>query len=101
MDFCIDEWRKMYDKINQVGKLINDSTPRYDKFTKETIYQKINLTNEKKFKLRHEMEVLTKKVARYLSTTNMFPNPPLWHYDIHNERTWLSSSQFEYKHLVR
>jgi hypothetical protein len=96
MQFNIQTWRKRYDEIQNLGQIIKNSLPN-----KEGTRPVTPISHETRMSLEKDIEERCKKVSEYLEASNMQMPSPLWHFDIKDESTWLSSEHFAYGHLVR
>ena len=99
MHFDIKEWRKFYDRVNELGKKLRDSRPTYDDEGR-FIYPVAPLSKEEQFQLEDQIASLTKRSGKYLDQCGLKMPRPLWHYDRKDCKTWRSHESFKYEHLL-
>lgn len=96
MQFDVIVWRKFYDEVQRLGKLLKDS--RIDEFGSPPVH---DLSDQEQKDLEAEIKFISARCNKYLDSTYMKPRPPLWNYDRTDERTWLSSPKFAYRNLIK
>lgn len=99
MEFSMKEWRRMYDKVNALGRTLRDSRPTYTD-DDEYIPPKIKLTLESQNMLESQIAHTIQRSDKYLDKCGMKMPKPLWIYDRKDEKTWLSHESFKYLHLL-
>ena len=95
MEFCIKEWRKYYDSVHKLGKMINDS--QTDQWGNPPVHK---LSRAVKVSLELEMALLMAKSDKYLDLCNFKPKPYPWIYHKEDTRTMASHEDFAYGHLI-
>jgi hypothetical protein len=99
MQFSIKEWRRSYDKVHVLGRMLRDSHPTY---TEEGNYiaPVTELSKDAQLALESEIKSLTQRSSKYLDQCGLRPSKPLWHYDRKNPETHMSAPEFKYGHLL-
>ncbi len=99
MKFSIKEWRRIYFKVNELGKMLRDSRPTY---TENGSYVAPVTALNKEWQCWAESEIksMTQRSGMYLDQCGLRMPRPLWHYDRKNPETWISDPSFQYGHLV-
>ena len=99
MQFNVNEWRRMYDKVRHLGQILKDSHERVDK--DGNWLPALHLISQDAAKsIENEIKELVTKVNIYLDACGLMPEPSLWKYDPKDESTWASSKKFKFKHLL-
>ena len=96
MEFDVMVWRKYYDEIHKLGKALKES--RVDDHGNPPINP---LDKQEQKDLEAEIKFISLRSNKYLDSTYMKPREPLWKYNKYDERTWMSSPDFAFKHLVK
>lgn len=96
MQFEVSVWKKHYDEIHRIGKMLKES--RTDQYGNPPINP---LTHNEQKDLEAEIKFISLRSSNYLDATFMKPNEPLWRFDRYDERTWMSSPKFAFAHLVK
>lgn len=100
MEFRIKEWRRIYDRVQGMGKMIKDSYPYIDE--NNEYHPAVNeLSNDTRKSLSVEIKRLTSQSSNYLDMCGIKPSPALWVYDVSDATTWPSDERFKYKQLLR
>lgn len=99
MKFSIKEWRRVYDKVHALGKMLRDSRPTYTE-SGSYIAPVMELSRDTQASLESEIRSLTQRSSKYLDQCGMKPDKPLGHYDRKNPETWASDPSFKYGHLL-
>ena len=99
MKFSINEWRRIYDKVQELGEVLKDSLPGHDN-KGNTFPPKTVLTEGAQSILQSEIKVLIKESETYLDKCGKKKSKPLWYYDRKNPETHASSANFKYKNLI-
>lgn len=99
MDFSIKEWRKIYDKVHGLGRMLRDSRPTYDEHG-NYYAPKAALSKDAQTELEFQIKNWIEKSNRYLNQCGMKPKRPLWHYDRKNPETHASAPEFKYGDLM-
>lgn len=100
MEFSLREWRRIYDRVNELGKMLRDSRPTYTELG-SYIAPVIELSKDLQTKIESDIKTLTQKSSKYLDQCGIRPDKPLWHYDHKNPETHASAPEFKYGHLLR
>lgn len=95
MQFNINEWRKIYDRVHAIGQLLKDS--RIDKDGNPAVNP---LGYDTKRNLDAEIINLLDRCNDYLDSCNMRLPEPLWHYDKEDPKTHASHESFKYGHFL-
>lgn len=99
MEFNVKEWRKMYNDVHRMGKLLKDAQPKF--IGKQEIVPALApLSKEEQEDLRDAIEYLLNKSRKYLNNCNIRPKKPLWKYKEDDKRTWASNKAFIYGDLL-
>ena len=100
MKFNVNEWRKIYDKIQCLGQILKDSMPGIDK--KKNWVPALNEISRDVFKnIENEIKDLMISCDAYLDAVGMRPKPPVWHFDMKDPSTWVSHESFRFKNLSK
>lgn len=99
MQFNIREWRRIYDKVNGLGKMIKDSYPFVDEHGQNQPAPS-PLSRETRNILADEIKALTERSNSYLDACGMKPPAPKWIYNNKDVTTWPSDPSFKYGHLL-
>ncbi len=99
MQFKVKEWRKIYDKVQKIGKRIKDSYPYRD--SSGVMHDGIPLEFNERFEIEQEIKRLTNKSDNYLNACEMKLPEPLWLYDNKDITTWISEPTFRFGYLLR
>lgn len=99
MKFEIKKWRRMYDKIHEVGATLNDSRPTYTE-RGDYIEPLTQLSKDEQNALEKELRFRIRQVRKYLDYCKYRLPTPLWWYDPHDKKTHASSPKFRHEHLV-
>jgi len=99
MEFDIKDWRKIYDEVQRIAKMLQDSNPTYGE-DKKLISAVHPLTIESKIDLNARIKKLLIKNTHYLDACDIKPHEPLWSYNIDDRKTWPSDKSFIYGHLL-
>ncbi len=100
MNFNASQWRRTYDRVQNLGMILQDSEPRMDE-SGEWIPPVHEISKEAKKAIENEIQNLLISNNLHLDLCEMKPNPRLWRYSNKDETTWESSETFEYGHLVK
>lgn len=100
MKFKVKEWRKMYDQVQELGKLIKASTGHYDK-EGHYVEPEMIISNEYRKEVLGEIESLLQRNNRYLTQCGLRRPRPLWQYYVDKPETHASSKKFKYAHLIQ
>lgn len=100
MKFEIKEWRKIYDRVQFLGKKLKDSQFTFNE-NKKPIMPISPLGEEEQFKIKKDIQLLLEKNKRYLDDCGMKPKDPLWIYCSREPKTWMSHHSFKYSHLIK
>ena len=99
MKFCVTEWRRMYDNVHALGKMLTDARPTYDE--KLNYYPpKTNLSKCAQDGLENDIRRQIERSKYYLNQCGLRMPRPLWKYDYKDETTHASSPKFIYQHLL-
>lgn len=101
MQFNVNEWRKIYDEVQFLGKILKDSQPSLDPTTKKWIPAIQEISKDAFKNISEEIDLLLIKNTQYLDGCEMNPNPPLWHYNSKDKSTFVSDTSFKYDHLIK
>lgn len=99
MQFNIKDWRKMYDKIHELGRKLRDSRPTSNEYG-ESVEAVAPLYPWEQTMLEDDIKCLINKCSLYLDTTGNKLPKPLWYYDRKDRRTCASHESFKYGHLL-
>jgi len=99
MEFSMKEWRKIYDKVHGLGRMLRDSRPTYDD-AGNYYAPKTELSKDAQIELEFQIKTWMERNTRYLNQCGMKPKRPLWHYDRKNPETHASAKEFKYGHLM-
>lgn len=99
MQFNVNEWRRIYDKVQSLGQIIKDSQERVDK-EGNWLPPIHSISQDAAKSIETEIKELLTKVNIYLDACGLRPEPPLWKYDVKDPTTWASSDKFKFKHLI-
>ena len=94
MNFSIKDWRRFYDKINDLGERYKDSLPTLYASPKQPmdVYEQEDLLDE--------IKVLMRRNDAYLDACGMRCPEPLWNYSRIDCRTWASHETFKFEHII-
>jgi hypothetical protein len=95
MQFSIKEWKKYYDRVQQLSRMLRDAMPDNDGNPALA-----PLSRETRDNLEIEIKNLTDKTNQYLDACHMKPKEPLWKYNREDPKTWASHESFAYAHLM-
>lgn len=99
MKFLIKEWRRIYFKVNELGKTLRDSRPTYTE-NGNYIAPVAALNSEWQAWAESEIKSLTQRSGKYLDQCGLKMPRPLWHYDRKSPETWISDPSFKFGHLL-
>lgn len=96
----ISEWRKFYDKTQELGWLLKNSRPSTDEngWYVEPI---INLSKDDQADLEKQIKDLTERCGIYMDSCNMHMPPALWRFHRDDVTTWKSHPSFKFDHLIK
>ena len=100
MQFNVNEWRRYYDQIHNLGKMLNDSYPSMDEH-RNYVAPTVNLRKDAQLNLEKEIKEWIDRCSKYLDSCGLRPEKPLWKFNIKDPTTHISSPDFAYKHLLR
>ncbi len=89
----------MYDLIQQLGQTLRDSRPTYDE-NEQYVAPTVELSKDAQTVLENKINLLIKRISKYLDQCGLKPEKPLWHYDRKNPETHASERDFKYGHLL-
>jgi hypothetical protein len=95
MKFRANEWKRCYDRTQELGRLLKRSRPDKDGNPPIAPLHPVTQSN-----LEGEIKRITTSCSQYLDSCGMTMKEPLWKYKIDDEKTWISSPHFAYHHLV-
>jgi hypothetical protein len=95
MEFSIREWRRMYFKIQELGKILKDSYPDGP----DALYAKHPLSENAQIRISHQINELIATVRHYMDKSGALMPKPLWQYNKRDPSTWASDPSFKYGHL--
>jgi hypothetical protein len=98
MDFSINEWLRIYNKVQMLGKVLKDSYFTYDNL-KKAVPPKVELSKDEQLNLESRIKTLTERSNHYLDQCGLKCAVPLWHYNNKDPRTWVSHESFMFEHL--
>src|SRR5690554_4500824 len=90
-DSFLQEWRKRYQKINWFSRLIKED--RKDGQTRRD--------KEHMQKMELKLQKMIDEHRQWMDRNGCKLTAPLWRYDVYDTRTWASSPDFEYYHLMK
>ena len=99
MKFSMRDWRRMYDKVQELSKMLKDSRPTITEDGKK-IPPVIELSEHIQDSLEAEIKLLLTRVGKYLDQCGVHARKPLWEYDRKNSATHASAPDFRYGHLL-
>ena len=99
MRFSIREWRRLYDKTHELGKILRDGRPTYDALL-NYIPPVNELSISDQMELESQIKTLSERSNRYLDQTGMRKPKPLWKYNRKDKSTHASHSTFRYGYLL-
>lgn len=99
MQFNVNDWRKMYDKIHQLGHTLRDSRPTCNEYG-ESIPAVASLYPWERAMIETEIKSIINKCSQYLDATGNRLPKPLWYYDRKDKQTCASHESFKYGHLL-
>ncbi len=99
MQFSIKEWRRIYDRVQMLGKMLCDSRPTYTE-NDRYIAPLTELSKEAQTALESDIKTLTQRSSKYLDQCGMRPRIALWHYDRMNPETHASAPEFKFRALI-
>lgn len=95
MQFSINEWKRVYNKVHALGKQLKEARVDYDG------NPAINpLPFHTQREIENDIQNLTNKSNRYLDACNIRYPIELWAYNRQDKTTWASHSSFKYAHLM-
>jgi len=99
MEFSMKEWRIIYDKVHQLGRMLQDSHPTHDA---DGNYHepKIPLGKLAQIELEIKIDAWLERNTCYLNLCDKKPAKPLWKYDRNDPQTHASSKDFKYTYLM-
>lgn len=100
MQFNVKDWRRYYDKIHRLGRMLKNSKPYMDD-EKNWHSAIIDLTEEQQKDLEKQIKHFTRKSDEYLASCDLKSKMPLWKYDNNDTSTWVSSPNFRFSHRIR
>lgn len=96
MNFSMKDWRRMYNNVHRLGKVLTDSRP-----DAKGNPPRHKLHKGSQISIEVEIKVLLEKVSHYLDSCGIIMPKTKWIYDSKDPRTWMSHSEFEFDHLVK
>lgn len=99
MQFNINEWRRIYNRVQHLGKMLKESQPTYDEY-KNYIEPIAELNRDTQDAIKSEISLLMRRSDHYLDVSFMTQPKPLWHYIYNDPKTHLSHEAFKYGHLI-
>ena len=99
MKFKLGKWLLLYKRVQEAGKLLQESRPSYDEF-ENYVAPKKQLSKDAQLDLEMEIKILLNRSARYLDECGMAMQKPLWIYDKYDTKTHRSNENFRYEYLI-
>lgn len=99
MKFSLKEWRRMYDNVHSLGKMLRDSKPTYDE-DGNCFPSKTNLSKCAQDGIEIDIRLIIERSKYYLNQSGLRMPRPLWKYDPKDHTTHASSGKFKYQHLI-
>jgi hypothetical protein len=93
MKFYMNIWLRHYKEAQQLGSHLSAHLRKVAKGEQRLDRDFVN-TMEKK------ISIVTSKCSGYLDSCGLTLPPPKWRYDKDDTRTWASSIDFRYTHLM-
>ncbi len=95
MQFTITEWRRYYDRVQELSKILKEARPDADG---NPAIAPLSLSTRNN--LEFEIKNLTDKCNHYLDACGLKCPQPLWIYNNKDHKTWASHESFAYSHLL-
>lgn len=99
MQFNIQEWRKIYNKVQVLGNRLKDSHPKKGQYN-ESIPALHPLSADEQLQLEEEINSWLNRSNSYLDACALYAAKPKWQYNKDDPTTWVSSRDFKYQDLL-
>ena len=94
MQFSMKEWRKYYDRVQELGKILKEAKPDEDG-NPPLAALSFGMRNNLEFEIKNLMD----QCMYYMDCCGVKCPKPLWAYNNKDPRTWYSHKSFAYSHF--
>jgi hypothetical protein len=90
------EWRRMYNNVHRLGKILKNSRPDYDG---NPALHALSISSQ--LNVEAEIKDCLNKTSNYLDGCGLTLSKTRWNYEPKDPTTWISHDSFEFDHLVK